>query len=161
MATKAFVNGMAASDKIFKFLNLDEPAEKAETVKENLLLGNPKASDSDLWSVLDRCNLSAFLKSEKGLDTILTENAGNLSGGQKQRLALARAILHNSPIYIFDEATSNIDVESEEVILSEIRRLSMKKASPEVWADFCKVLKQRLAFSRESCYNSVSLDLLK
>ena len=97
------------------------------TVKENLLLGNPKASDSDLWSVLDRCNLSAFLKSEKGLDTVLTENAGNLSGGQKQRLALARAILHDSPVYIFDEATSNIDVESEEVILTEIRRLSQKK----------------------------------
>ncbi len=218
------MNGMAASDKIFKFLNLDEPAEKTETipqnikeikmdnvyfsydesreilhgismtipehsfigivgesgcgkstivsllmgrntiksgnltiggkninqisesslmqnltyishnstffkgtVKGNLLLGNPKASDSDLWSVLDRCNLSAFLKSEKGLDTVLTENAGNLSGGQKQRLALARAILHDSPVYIFDEATSNIDVESEEVILTEIRRLSQKK----------------------------------
>ena len=97
------------------------------TVKENLLLGNPKASDSDLWDVLDRCNLSAFLKTEKGLDTVLTENAGNLSGGQKQRLALAWAILHDSPVYIFDEATSNIDVESEEIILAEIRRLSQKK----------------------------------
>ena len=80
-----------------------------------------------MWSVLDRCNLSAFLKSEKGLDTILTENAGNLSGGQKQRLALARAILHDSPVYIFDEATSNIDVESEEIILAEIRKLSQRK----------------------------------
>ena len=77
--------------------------------------------------MLDRCNLSAFLKAENGLDTVLLENAGNLSGGQKQRLALARAILHDSPVYIFDEATSNIDVESEEAILSEIRSLAKKK----------------------------------
>ncbi|WP_028519098.1 ABC transporter ATP-binding protein/permease [Ruminococcus flavefaciens] len=99
------------------------------TVRENLLLGVPcfAAEDSVLWEVLDRCNLSAFLKAEKGLDTVLLENAGNLSGGQKQRLALARAILHDSPVYIFDEATSNIDVESEEVILSEIRKLAKNK----------------------------------
>lgn len=99
------------------------------TVRENLLLGVPcfAAEDSVLWEVLDRCNLSAFLKSENGLDTILLENAGNLSGGQRQRLALARAILHDSPVYIFDEATSNIDVESEEVILSEIRKLAKNK----------------------------------
>ncbi len=99
------------------------------TVRENLLLGVPcfAAEDSVLWKVLDRCNLSAFLKSENGLDTVLLENAGNLSGGQRQRLALARAILHDSPVYIFDEATSNIDVESEEVILSEIRKLAKNK----------------------------------
>ena len=216
------MNGMAASDKIFKFLKLDEPAEKTEvctsgeivlnnvhfaydesreilhgismtipeksfvgivgesgcgkstvasllmgrntvnsgeltiggkniadvteeslmntltyishnstffkgSVRDNLMLAKPNASDSDLWAVLDRSNLSAFLKSESGLDTILLENAGNLSGGQKQRLALARAILHDSPVYIFDEATSNIDVESEEIILSEIRKLAKNK----------------------------------
>ena len=99
------------------------------TVRENLLLGVPcfAAEDSVLWEVLDRCNLSAFLKAENGLDTVLLENAGNLSGGQRQRLALARAILHDSPVYIFDEATSNIDVESEEVILSEIRKLAKNK----------------------------------
>lgn len=218
------MNGMAASDKIFKFLNLDEPTEKSEeieknfrkitlenvhfsydsereilhgismeipqnrfigivgasgcgkstiasllmgrntinsgnlmiggrnitdlseaslmktltyishnstffkgTVRENLLLGNPNASDSDLWRVLDSCNLSAFLKSENGLDTQLLENAGNLSGGQKQRLTLARAILHDSDVYIFDEATSNIDVESEEIILSQIEKMKSAK----------------------------------
>ncbi len=93
------------------------------TVRENLLLAKPNASEKELWNVLERCELSAFLKSEKGLETLLTENAGNFSGGQKQRLALARAILHDSPIYIFDEATSNIDVESEEIILSEIKKL--------------------------------------
>ena len=99
------------------------------TVRENLLLGAPcfAAEDSVLWEVLDRCNLSAFLKSENGLDTVLLENAGNLSGGQRQRLALARAILHDSPVYIFDEATSNIDVESEETILSEIQKLAKNK----------------------------------
>lgn len=97
------------------------------TVRENLLLGNPNASDSDLWRVLDSCNLSVFLKSENGLDTQLLENAGNLSGGQKQRLALARAILHDSDVYIFDEATSNIDVESEEIILSQIEKMKSAK----------------------------------
>ncbi len=97
------------------------------TVRENLLLAKPNADAQELWSVLERCNLSAFLKSENGLDTVLLENAGNLSGGQRQRLALARAILHDSPVYIFDEATSNIDVESEEVILTEIRKLAKNK----------------------------------
>ena len=76
-------------------------------------MGCPTASDEELWEVLDRVNLLEFLKSEKGLDTWLNEKASNLSGGQCQRLALARAILHDSPVYIFDEATSNIDMESE------------------------------------------------
>lgn len=97
------------------------------TVRENLLLAKPNADSQELWSILERCNLSAFLKSENGLDTVLLENAGNLSGGQRQRLALARAILHDSPVYIFDEATSNIDVESEETILSEIQKLAKNK----------------------------------
>lgn len=97
------------------------------TVRENLLLGKPNASNSDLWRVLDSCNLLAFLKNENGLDTQLLENAGNLSGGQKQRLALARAILHDSAVYIFDEATSNIDVESEEIILSQIEKMKSAK----------------------------------
>ena len=72
-------------------------------------------------------NLSAFLKAEQGLDTPLLEKAGNLSGGQCQRLALARALLHDSPVYIFDEATSNIDVESENDIMAEIHRLAKQK----------------------------------
>ena len=97
------------------------------TVRENLLLAHKNADDKKLWQVLDDCQLSDYLKSENGLDTQLLENAGNLSGGQKQRLALARAILHDSPVYIFDEATSNIDIESEEAILSQIHSLTKKK----------------------------------
>lgn len=97
------------------------------TVRENLLMGKLNADDSELWSVLKRVKLDGFLKSENGLDTPLAEKAGNLSGGQCQRLALARALLHDSPIYIFDEATSNIDVESENDIMREIHSLAKIK----------------------------------
>lgn len=97
------------------------------TVRDNLLMGKADASDNELWEVLKRVNLDGFLKNEKGLDTFLTEKAGNLSGGQCQRLALARALLHDSPIYIFDEATSNIDVESENDIMREIHALAKTK----------------------------------
>ena len=97
------------------------------TVRENLCMGKQSASDQELWTVLERVNLAEFLKSENGLDTMLLEKAANLSGGQCQRLALARALLHDSAIYIFDEATSNIDVESENDIMREIHALAGKK----------------------------------
>ena len=97
------------------------------TVRDNLLMGKPSASDDELWAVLERVNLAGFLKAEQGLDTPLLEKATNLSGGQCQRLALARALLHDSPVYIFDEATSNIDVESENDIMAEIHRLAKTK----------------------------------
>ena len=97
------------------------------TVRENLLMGKPGASDEELWAVLSRVNLVEFLKAEQGLDTRLLEKASNLSGGQCQRLALARALLHDSPVYIFDEATSNIDVESENDIMREIHELAKSK----------------------------------
>ncbi len=97
------------------------------TVRDNLLMGKPAASDEELWAVLSRVNLAAFLKAEQGLDTRLLEKASNLSGGQCQRLALARALLHDSPVYIFDEATSNIDVESENDIMREIHELAKNK----------------------------------
>lgn len=96
-------------------------------VRDNLLMGNPFASDEELWNVLEKVKLSAFLKSENGLDTELKEKGSNFSGGQCQRLALARAILHSSPIYIFDEATSNIDVESENDIMELIHTLAKNK----------------------------------
>lgn len=97
------------------------------TVRENLLMGDRDADDETLWGVLEKTRLADFLRSEKGLDTRLEENAANLSGGQKQRLALARALLHDTPIYIFDEATSNIDVESENDIIEQIYELASRK----------------------------------
>ena len=97
------------------------------TVRENLLMARPNAGEDTLWQVLEQVNLADFLRSEKGLDTLLNEKASNLSGGQCQRLALARALLHDSEVYIFDEATSNIDVESENDIMAEIKRLAKYK----------------------------------
>ena len=97
------------------------------TVRDNLLMGCKGASDDMLWSVIERVNLAAFLRGERGLDTPLSEMASNLSGGQCQRLAMARALLHDSPVYIFDEATSSIDVESENDIMAQIRALAKTK----------------------------------
>ncbi len=97
------------------------------TVRENLLMGNPSASDQDLWHAIEQVNLKDFLKSENGLETFLMERGSNLSGGQRQRLCLARALLHESKIYIFDEATSNIDVESENDIMQIIHQLAKIK----------------------------------
>lgn len=97
------------------------------TVRDNLLMGNPDATDEQMWHVLEQTKLAAFLRSEQGLDTLLLEKASNLSGGQCQRLALSRALLRNSPIYIFDEATSNIDVESEDDIMEQIYHLAKTK----------------------------------
>lgn len=97
------------------------------TVRDNLLMGKPTAVDEELWSVLERVSLADFIKSENGLDTVIAEKGGNLSGGQCQRLALARALLHDSEIYIFDEATSNIDIDSENDIMKEIKTLTKEK----------------------------------
>lgn len=97
------------------------------TIRENLLMAQPDAEEDTLWRVLEQVKLADFLRNEKGLDTMLNEKASNLSGGQCQRLALARALLHDSPVYIFDEATSNIDVESENDIMSQIYELAKTK----------------------------------
>ncbi|EPD77417.1 ABC transporter ATP-binding protein/permease [Atopobium sp. oral taxon 199] len=97
------------------------------TVRDNLLMACSTAQDETFWRVLEQVNLAGFLQSEKGLDMKLDEMASNLSGGQRQRLALARALLHDSPVYIFDEATSNIDVESENDIIAQIHALAKKK----------------------------------
>ena len=94
------------------------------TVAENLRMAAPDADDARLWEVLEQVNLANFLHGENGLETQLLERGSNLSGGQRQRLALARAILHDSPVYLFDEATSNVDVESENDIMEQIHALA-------------------------------------
>ena len=97
------------------------------TVRDNLRLAKPDASAEEMTAALKKVNLSDFLDTQKGLDTELQEGGMNFSGGQRQRLALARALLFDSPVYIFDEATSNIDIESEERILQVIHELKQTK----------------------------------
>ena len=97
------------------------------TVEENLRMGKENASDEELEEVLREVRLYDFLHSQQGLGTAVAERGENFSGGQRQRLALARALLHDTPVYIFDEATSNIDMESEEMIMDVIHRLAKKK----------------------------------
>lgn len=98
------------------------------TVRENLSMGNPKAGEREMTEALERVGLLELLSRNGGLDMELTEAAANLSGGQKQRLCLARALLHDSDIYIFDEATSNVDSESEDRIMEVVRELAKTKA---------------------------------
>lgn len=97
------------------------------TVAENLRMGKPNATEAEMNAVLRAVNLHGFLQTQRGLDTVLTEQGGNLSGGQRQRLALARALLRESDVYVFDEATSNIDAESEADCMAAIRALARTK----------------------------------
>ena len=97
------------------------------TVRSNLLLGRSQATDDDMWAALESCRLAAFVRASGGLDMTLAEQGSNLSGGQRQRLALARALLHDTPVYLFDEATSNVDAESEQAIMGVIRNLAKTK----------------------------------
>ena len=97
------------------------------TVRENLKMGKADASEEEMYAVLEKVNLLGFLEEQQGLDTPILERGSNFSGGQCQRLALARALLHDTPVYIFDEATSNIDMESEEMIMEVIRGLVKTK----------------------------------
>ena len=98
----------------------------AGTVKENLH-GKTRCKQRRDGRSVRESKSSAFLKKQDGLQTVLSERGENFSGGQRQRLALARALLFDTPIYIFDEATSNIDMESEETIMNVIRELSKTK----------------------------------
>ena len=97
------------------------------TVEDNLRMGNPDATQGEMLHALGEVNLAGFFESQEGLATRLDEGAANLSGGQRQRLALARALLHDTPVYLFDEATSNIDAESEEDIMAVVRDLARTK----------------------------------
>lgn len=97
------------------------------SIRENLRIGKPNASDQELYDVLDLVQLKDFILAEGGLDYTILEQGSNLSGGQRQRLSIARALLHSSDIYIFDEATSNIDVESENAIMAVVHQLAKEK----------------------------------
>ena len=100
----------------------------AGALRENLLMAAPEASDDELWRALEFARLDQFVREQGGLDMRLEQNGENLSGGQRQRLALARAVLANSAVYVFDEATSNVDVESEEAIMAAVRELARTRA---------------------------------
>ena len=97
------------------------------TVRSNLLLAKPAASDDELWGALSRCRLDGFVRDAGGLDAPVAEAGRNLSGGQRQRLAMARALLHDAPVYLLDEATSNIDAESEDALIALVHELSRTK----------------------------------
>lgn len=99
----------------------------AGTIRENLLMGKEDATETQMKEALREVNLLDFVEKSGGLDFVLLEKASNLSGGQKQRLSLTRALLHDTPIYIFDEATSNVDVESENDIMAVVRKLAKTK----------------------------------
>ncbi|MCI8367970.1 MAG: thiol reductant ABC exporter subunit CydC [Eggerthellaceae bacterium] len=97
------------------------------TARSNLQMANPQASDEDLWAALEKCRVDGFVRELGDLDAEIAEEGKNLSGGQRQRIALARAILHDTPAYIFDEATSNVDAESEHAIIETIHELAKTK----------------------------------
>lgn len=110
----------------------------AGTLRENLLMALPDdgqngeaasdAVDSRLWDALEQARIADFVRSQPdGLDMTIEPDAANLSGGQRQRIAIARALLHDSPVFVFDEATSSVDMESEELILDTIRELAQSR----------------------------------
>ena len=99
----------------------------AGTVRENMLIADKSASDEKMIEALKMVNLWSFLSEQDGLDTKLNQQGSNFSGGQRQRLAIARALLHNTPIYVFDEVTSNIDAESENDIMTVIHNMAKIK----------------------------------
>lgn len=99
----------------------------AGTVRENMIIADKSASDEKMIEALKMVNLWSFLSEQDGLDTKLNQQGSNFSGGQRQRLAIARALLHNTPIYVFDEVTSNIDAESENDIMAVIHNMAKIK----------------------------------
>lgn len=99
-----------------------------QTVRENFALAKRDVSDAEIYAALEKVNLAAFIRANGGLDKVITEDANNISGGQKQRLALAVNLIADKDIYVFDEATSNIDVESEAIIMANIKALSAEKS---------------------------------
>lgn len=99
-----------------------------ESVRDNFKMAKENVSDEEIFAALEKVNLKEFIEENGGLDKVITEDANNISGGQKQRLALAIALVSGKDIYVFDEATSNIDIESEAVIMKNIKDISESRS---------------------------------
>ena len=99
-----------------------------ESVRDNFRMAKENVSDEEIFAALEKVNLKEFIEENGGLDKVITEDANNISGGQKQRLALAIALVSGKDIYVFDEATSNIDIESEAVIMKNIKAISESRS---------------------------------
>lgn len=99
-----------------------------QSVRENFKLADKNVSDEQIYDALERVNLAEFIRENGGLDKVITEDAANISGGQKQRLALAVNLVADKDVYVFDEATSNIDIESEAIIMRNVKALSREKS---------------------------------
>ena len=122
------------------------------TVEDNLRMGRPDASEEEMREALKKVNLWGFLQAQQGIDTPIQERGSNFSGGQCQRLAIARALLHDTPVYIFDEATSNIDAESEEMIMDVIHKLAETKTIILISHRLANVVKSdRIYMMKEGC----------
>ena len=121
-----------------------------ETVRANFKLANQGATDEQIYEALEKVNLLDFIKENGGLDKVITEDAANISGGQKQRLALAVNLVANKDIYVFDEATSNIDIESEAIIMANIKALSETKSVIVISHRLANVIPSDLIYYMES-----------
>ncbi len=122
------------------------------TVEDNLRMGRPDATEKEMEEALMKVNLWGFLQAQQGLSTPVMEKGSNFSGGQCQRLAIARALLHDTPVYIFDEATSNIDAESEEMIMDVIHKLAETKTIILISHRLANVVKSdRIYMMKEGC----------
>lgn len=122
------------------------------TVEDNLRMGRTDASEEEMREALKKVNLWGFLQAQQGIGTPIQERGSNFSGGQCQRLAIARALLHDTPVYIFDEATSNIDAESEEMIMDVIHKLAETKTIILISHRLANVVKSdRIYMMKEGC----------
>ena len=121
-----------------------------ETVRANFKLANKNVTDDEIYTVLKKVNLVDFIRENGGLDKVITEDAANISGGQKQRLALAVNLAADKDIYVFDEATSNIDIESEAIIMANIKELSKTKAVIVISHRLANVVPSDLIYYMES-----------
>ncbi len=121
-----------------------------DTVRNNFCLANKNVTDEEIYKALESVNLAEFVRDNGGLDKIVSEDAANISGGQKQRMALAVSLVADKDIYIFDEATSNIDIESEAIIMTNIKELSKRKAVIVISHRLANVLPSDMIYYMES-----------